>query len=125
MSDKLNRKKIQREATIKILNKLTQEVKELAKGVNNDTKHKLNSKKGVITKKLEELKQLDNEIMDLSTDEEEITNIMVVSTEFEVEVKETLSVIKEVLTNKFKVANIDNPIHIRRRSNQSDVSVGM
>ena len=125
MSDKLNRKKIQREATIKILNKLTQEVKELAKGVNNDTKHKLNSKKGVITKKLEELKQLGNEIMDLSTDEEEITNIMVVSTEFEVEVKETLSVIKEVLTNKFKVANIDNPIHIRRRFNQSDVSAGM
>ena len=125
MSDKLNRKKIQREATIKILNKLTQEVKELAKGVNNDTKHKLNSKKGVITKKLEELKQLDNEIMDLSTDEEEITNIMVVSAESEVEVKETLSVIKEVLTNKFKVANIDNPIHIRRRFNQSDVSAGM
>ena len=125
MSDKLNRKKIQREATIKILNKLTKEAKELAKGVNNDTKHKLNSKKGVITKKLEELKQLDNEIMDLSTDEEEITNIMVVSKEFEVEVKETLSVIKEVLTNKFKVANIDNPIHIRRRFNQSDVSAGM
>ena len=125
MSDKSNRKKLQREATIKILNKLTQEVKELAKGVNNDTKHKLNSKKGVITKKLEELKQLDNEIMDLSTDEEEITNIMVVSTEFEVEVQETLSVIKEVLTNKSKVANIDNPIHIRRRFNQSDVSAGM
>ena len=97
----------------------------MLKEVNNDTKHKLNSKKGVITKKLEELKQLDNEIMDLSTDEEEITNIMVVSTEFEVEVKETLSVIKEVLTNKFKVANIDNPIHIRRRFNQSDVSSGM
>ena len=42
--------------------------------------------KGVITNKLEELKRLDNEIMDLSTDGEEITNIMVASTEFKVEV---------------------------------------
>ena len=59
--------------------------------------------------------------MDLSTDEEEIANIMV-STEFEVEVQETLSVIEEVLTDKFRLLNIDNPIHIERRLNQSDMS---
>ena len=46
----------------------------------------MNSSKGVITNKIEELKQMDNETMELSTDEEEITNIMVASTEFEVEV---------------------------------------
>ena len=46
----------------------------------------MNSNKGVITNKIEELKQMDNETMELSTDEEEITNIMVASTEFEVEV---------------------------------------
>ena len=40
----------------------------------------------MITNKIEELKQMDNEAMELSTDEEEITNIMVASTEFEVEV---------------------------------------
>ena len=82
MSDRLDRKKIQRKATIEILDKLTQEVRQLAKGVNNDTKHKFNSNKGVISNKLEELKQLDNEIIELSTDEEEITNIMVATTEF-------------------------------------------
>ena len=59
------------------MDNLTQEAKQLAKGGNNDTKHKLNSNKGVITNKLEELKRLDNEIMALSTDEGEITNIMV------------------------------------------------
>ena len=83
MNDRLDRKKIRRKATIKILDKLTQEARQLAIGVNCDTKHKLNSNKGVITNKLAELKQLDNEIMDLSTDEEEITNIIVASTEFE------------------------------------------
>ena len=56
----------------------------------------MNSNKGVITIKLEDLKQLNNEIMDLSTDEKEISNIMVASTEFEVEVRESLSVTEEV-----------------------------
>ena len=92
--------------------------------MNNETKHKLNYNKRVITQKLEELKQLDNEIMDLSTDEEEITNIMVVSTEFEVEVQETLSVIEQLLTDKFRLINIDDPIHIERRFNQSDMPAG-
>ena len=64
------------------LNKLNQEVKRLAKGVNNDAKHKLNSHKEVITNKLEVLKQLDIEIIDLSTNEEEIRNMMVTSMEF-------------------------------------------
>ena len=123
MIDRLDRKKIQRKATIKILDKLTQEAKQLARGVNNNTKHKLNSNKGVITNKLEELKRLDNETMDLSTDEEEITNIMVAITEFEVEVQQTLSVIEEALTDTFRVPNIDDPIHIERRFDQSDMSV--
>ena len=123
MIDRLNRKKIQRKATIKILDKLTQEAKQLARGVNNDTKHKLNSNKGVITNKLEELKRLDNETMDLSTDEEEITNITVARTEFEVEVQETLSVIEDVLTDRFRVPNIDDSIHIERRFDQRDMSV--
>ena len=101
---------------------LTQEARQLAEGVNNDTKHKLNSNKGVITNKLEELKQLDNEIMDLSMDEEEIANIMV-STEFEAEVQETLSAIEEVLTDKFRLFNIGKPIHIERL-NQSHMSAG-
>ena len=68
------------------MDNLTQEAKQLAKGVNNDTKHKKNSNKGVITNKLEDLKWLDNEIMDLLTDEYEITNIMVANTEFEAKV---------------------------------------
>ena len=123
MIDRLDRKKIQRKATIKILDKLTQEAKQLARGVDNNTKHKLNSNKGVITNKLEELKRLDNETMDLSTDEEEITNIMVAITEFEVEVQQTLSVIEEALTDTFRVPNIDDPIHIERRFDQSDMSV--
>ena len=55
----------------------------------------------MITNKLEELKQLDNEIMELSTDEEEMTNIMVASTVFEVEVQEALSVTEEFLTIQY------------------------
>ena len=107
------------------MDKLTQEAKQLAKGVNNDTKHKLNSNKGVITNKFEKLKQLDNEIINLSKDEEEITNIMVANTEFEVEVQETLSVIEDVLKDKFRVLSIDDPMHIERRFNQSDMSAGV
>ena len=124
MSDRLDHKKIKRKAAIKILDKLTQEVQQLAKGVNNDTKHRLNSNKGMITNKLEELRWLDNEIMDLSTDEEEIAKIMVASTEFKVDVQETLSVIEEVLTEKFRVLNTNNPVLIERRFNQSDMAVG-
>ena len=82
------------------MDKLTQEAKQLAKGVNNHTKHKLNSNKGVITNKLKELKWLNNEIVELSMDEEEIRNIMLARTEFEVDVQETLPVIEEVLTEK-------------------------
>ena len=78
------------------MNKFTQEAIQLAKGVNNDTKYKLNSNKGVITITFEDLKQLNYEIMDLSMDEKEISNIMVASTEFEVEVRESLSVTEEV-----------------------------
>ena len=44
--------------------------------------------------------------MDLSMYEEETANI---STQFEVEARETLSVIEEVLTDKFRVLG---PIHI-------------
>lgn len=58
MQNRLDRKKIQRKATIKVLDNLTQEAKQLAKGVNINTKHKLNSNKGVIPNKLEELKWL-------------------------------------------------------------------
>ena len=102
------------------MNKFTQEAIQLVKGVNNDTKHKLNSNKGLITIKLEDLKQLNNEIMDLSTDEKEISNIMVASTEFEVEVRESLSVTEEVKTDKFRLLNIDDLIHIERRFKQSN-----
>ena len=58
--------------------------------------------------------------MDLSTDEKEISNIMVASTEFEVEVRESLSVTEEVKTDKFRLLNIDDLIHIERRFNQSN-----
>ena len=116
MSDRLNHKKIQQKATIKILDKLTQEAKQLVKEADNYTKHKLNSNKGVITNKLGELKQLDHEIMELLTDEEEITNIMVTSTEFEIEVNILINIlnilIENILTDKFRVLNIDDPIHI-------------
>ena len=107
------------------MDNLTQEVKQLAKGVNNDTKHRLNSNKGVITNNLEELKQLNNEIMDFSTDEQETTNIMVASTEFEVKVHKTLSIIEEVSTDKFRIVlNIGDPIFIERRFNQRDMTAG-
>ena len=49
---------------------------------------------------------------------------MVASTEFEVEVQETLSVIEEVLTDKFRLLNIDDSILTERRFNQSDMSAG-
>ena len=107
------------------MDNLTQEVKQLAKGVNNDTKHKLNSNKGVITNNLEELKRLNNEIMDFSTDEQETTNIMVASTEFEVKVHKTFSIIEEVSIDKFRIVlNIDDPIFIERRFNQRDMTAG-
>ena len=50
--------------------------------------------------------------MDLSMYEEETANIMIASTQFEVEARETLSVIEEVLTDKFRVLNLAGPIHI-------------
>ena len=107
------------------MDNLNQEVKQLAKEVNNDTKHKLNSNKGVITNNLEELKQLNNEIMDFSTDEQETTNIMVASTDFEVKVHKTLSIIEEVSTDKFRIMlNIDDPIFIEKRFNQRDMTAG-
>ena len=62
--------------------------------------------------------------MDLSTDEEEIANIMVATTEFEVKIQETLSVIEEVLADKFRMLNINDPMHIERRFNQSDMPAG-
>ena len=49
---------------------------------------------------------------------------MVASTEFEVEVQETLSVIEEVLTHRFRLLNIDDSVLIERRFNQSDMSAG-
>ena len=51
---------------------------------------------------------MNNEIIDLSTDEEEITNMMVASTKFEVEVQKTLSIIEKVLTENFRVIKIDD-----------------
>ena len=104
------------------MDKLTQEARQYANGVSNDTKHKLNSNKGMITSKLEELKQMDDEIMDLLTDVEEVTKIMVASTDFEFEVQETLSVIEKVLPEKFRLLNMDDPIHTERRFNQNDMS---
>ena len=53
-----------------------------------------------------------NEIMELSTDEEEITNIVVAGTEFEVEVQETLSVIEEVLTDEFRLRSIQRVYNV-------------
>lgn len=47
----------------------------------------------MLTNNLEVSKWLDNEIMDLSMDEEKITNMMVASIKFEVDVQETFSVI--------------------------------
>ena len=49
---------------------------------------------------------------------------MVASTEFKVEVQEILSVTEDVLVDKFRLLNIDDPILIERRFNQSDMSAG-
>ena len=38
--------------------------------------------------------------------------------------QENLSVIEEVLTDKFRLLNIDDPIHVERRFNQSGMSAG-
>ena len=54
-----------------------------------------------------------NEIMELSTDEQEITNIVVAGTEFKVKVQETLSVIEKVLTDEFRMLNIEDPDRLR------------
>ena len=49
---------------------------------------------------------------------------MVASTEFKVEVQEIFSVTEDVLVDKFRLLNIDDPILIERRFNQSDMSAG-
>ena len=68
------KKKLFRHASIKIIRKLSDDIKKLlTEQVNEGVKHNLTSKVKVITKRIDELKVLEKEIVDSTEDTDETT----------------------------------------------------
>ena len=86
MAEDLSKKKLIRYASIKITRKLSDDIKKLpTEQVNEGVKHNLNSKVKVTTKRIDELKVLEKEIVDSIEDTDEITQIFI---ELEVSIQE-------------------------------------
>ena len=84
---------------------MSDEIKKLlTEQVNEGVKHNLNSKVKVITKRKDELKVLEKEIVDSTEDNDEITQIFIETTELEVSIQ-VLSKADEFLSQKFTVLN--------------------
>ena len=72
----------------------------------------MNSKVKVITKRLDELKFLEKEIVDSTEDTDEITQIFIETTGLEVSIREVLSRVHEFLSQNFTVLNINDELNV-------------
>ena len=114
MAEDLSWKKLIRYASIKIIRKLSDDIKKLlTEQVNEGVKHNLTSKVKVITKRIDELKVLEKEIVDSSEDTDEITKTFIETTELEVNIQEVLSRADEFLSQKFTVLNINDELNVQ------------
>ena len=105
MAEDLSKKKLIRYVPIKIIRKLSDEIKKLlTEQVNEGVTHNLNFKVKVITKRKDELKVLEKEIVDSTEDNDEITQIFIETTELEVSMQ-VLCRADEFLSQKFTVLN--------------------
>ena len=87
MAEDLLKKKLIRYASIKIITKLSYDIKKLlTEQVNESVKHNFNSKVKVIIKRIDILKVLEKEILDSTEDTDEITQIFIETTELEVSI---------------------------------------
>ena len=87
MAEDLLKKKLIRYGSIKIIAKLSYDIKKLlTEKVNEGVKHNFNSKVKVITKRIYELKVSKKEMLDLTEDTDEITQIFIETTELEVSI---------------------------------------
>ena len=85
----------------------------LTEQVNEGVKHNLTSKVKVITKRIDELKVLEKEIVDSTEDTDEITKTFIETTELEVNIQEVLSRADEFLSQKFTVLNINDELNVQ------------
>ena len=88
MAEHSSKKKLIRYVSIKILRKLSDDIKKLPTEQVNEggVKHNLNSKVKVITERIDKLKVLEKEIVDSTEDNDEITQIFIETTELEVSI---------------------------------------
>ena len=113
MAEDLSKKKLIRYASIKIIRKLSDDIKKLLTEQENEgVKHNLNSKVKVTTKRIDELKVLEKEIVDSIEDTDEITQIFIETAELEVSMQEVLSRADEFLSQKFTVLNIKDELNV-------------
>ena len=73
----------------------------------------MNSKVKVITKRIDELKVLEKEIVDSTEDTDEITQTFVETTELELSIQEVLSRADEFLSQKLTVLNINDELNVQ------------
>ena len=114
MAEDLLKKKLIRYASIKIITKLSYDIKKLlTEKVNENVKHNFNSKVKVIIKRIDILKVLEKEILDSTEDTDEITQIFIETTEVEVSIQEVFSRADEYLSQKFTVLNINDELNVQ------------
>ena len=114
MAEDLSKTKLIRYASIKIIRKLSDDLKNLlTEQVNEGVKHNLKSKVKVITKRIDELKVLEKKIVDSTEDTDEITQIFIETTEVEVSIQEVFSRADEYLSQKFTVLNINDELNVQ------------
>ena len=78
MAEGLLKKKLFRHASIKIIRKLSDDIKKLlTEQVNDRVKHNLNSKIKVINKRIDQLKVLEKELVDATENKDEIIQVFI------------------------------------------------
>ena len=78
MAEGLLKKKLVRHASIKIIRKLSDDIKKLlTEQVNDRVKHNLNSKIKVINKRIDQLKVLEKELVDATENKDEIIQVFI------------------------------------------------
>ena len=101
-------------ASIKIIRKFLDDIKKLlTEQVNEGVKHNLNSKVKFITKRIDELKVLEKEIVDSTEDTDEITQLFIETTELKVSIQKILSRADEILSQKLNVLNINDEFNVQ------------
>ena len=73
----------------------------------------MNSKVKFITKRIDELKVLEKEIVDSTEDTDEITQLFIETTELKVSIQKILSRADEILSQKLNVLNINDEFNVQ------------